>query len=462
MKKALKFNILSLSFVLLLTLSALVTNIFGWFTLPNNTINTDVSGKLVQEYFHCGSGNEDDPFIITRPIHYYHMVEFFQRTTALPTVYNGEGLEVKFGDDYLYFQIGCPEEQLYNPDLRPETDENTEYFVFEYSSTGQVVKTNNINGNKTNNLNMAYYSDANALMPVGTSEVPFYGQIDGKGLIVSNINIVAEEDVHVKEDDSHNTTSVTRTTSDVGIFGYVYDDTVIHDIYFDNCKITLNGAAADATINTSVTGISHESSHEDMVYVGYIAGHIKLSTVVRDVYINNSSIVGGAVAKSSYGFFGLVDNNDGTPTPSLGSQVADLRTQGDTAGLNGGSMDMLDLHTRLTNIYDASSTTNYYVSEESFTLDTSGNKVLIDQKTANVTRNPNASSTRDTYRYYDSPTSGGTTNIITSNGSYQYMCLYGASIVYPKTIYTYTYKDEYKDGFYLEANGIYSLSGYAC
>ena len=84
---------------LILAISSVIAISFAWLGMDQNSIVTHISGRLVTEYFHCGSGTADDPFVITRPIHYYHMVEFFQRLTNLPVVVYGDGSNtvVKFG-----------------------------------------------------------------------------------------------------------------------------------------------------------------------------------------------------------------------------------------------------------------------------------------------------------------------------------------------------------------------------
>ena len=53
----------------LLLVCAITVTTFAWLGLDQNTITAHISGSLVTEYFHCGSGSADDPFVITRPIH---------------------------------------------------------------------------------------------------------------------------------------------------------------------------------------------------------------------------------------------------------------------------------------------------------------------------------------------------------------------------------------------------------
>ena len=46
----------------------------AWFTVTNG-FGVGITGSFVEEYFHTGDGTSAHPFVITRPIHYYHLVE---------------------------------------------------------------------------------------------------------------------------------------------------------------------------------------------------------------------------------------------------------------------------------------------------------------------------------------------------------------------------------------------------
>ena len=150
----------------------------AWFVPGTNTFSANISGNVVEEYFHCGSGTQSDPFVITRPVHYYHLTEFFQRETELPVTGGGVA---HFGDDYLYFQVGY------------DLDNDGILEVYDYDNTGTYTGTAESPA-YSDTLNMSYYSEDNALMPIGTSEVPFIGSFDGgasstaaNGITISNI-----------------------------------------------------------------------------------------------------------------------------------------------------------------------------------------------------------------------------------------------------------------------------------
>lgn len=313
----------------------------AWFIAGENTFKTSVNGSVVEEYFHCGTGTALDPFVITRPIHYYHLVEFFQRKTVLPVLGGGT---VTFGTDYLYFQIG------YNLD----GNAGNGLEVYTYDNEGST------NGSTGKILNMAYFSGDNALMPIGTSECPFFGSFDGgatndaNAITVQNLNIKSSEQVIVHGGSS----KTTRYTSDVGMFGYVADDdevdpeetgerTKIQNLYVNGLTIDLTGAVA---AKNSVGGVPHETAHNDKIYVGYIVGHLHTYTnysstgptnasPIHDVYVNSAKILGAAQATCAFGYVGYADTIDGKAgsTYDLATQIQTLESE--SAGGGGGQED---------------------------------------------------------------------------------------------------------------------------
>lgn len=324
---------ISIIFIFIIALSINFT--YAWIKSQDNSIKAEISGKVVQEYFHSGTGTQSDPFVITRPIHYYHMVEFYQRLTELRI--SSANITQYFGTSFIYFQIGAN-----------DLDNSGEYKVYKYNSSGDVVLDNNGNQVTDTELNMAYYSGANALMPIGSSEIPFYGVFDGKGLTISNLNIVASEVIP----NPNGQGTITRKTADIGVFGYVrYDSgsnsnpgtTLVKDVYFKGVNISL--VDVDKTSTSSTHSIS-EVSHTDTAYVGYVAGHIRYNDQINDkvftnVFINDCTITGGNAATSNFGLIGRVDNQQGVEIETLTETIENNLDNGNDTGW-GGSFDSSD------------------------------------------------------------------------------------------------------------------------
>ena len=57
-----------------LLLTGLIASTLSWYAAVNSFSPNDVVSSVITSYFHCGSGTQADPYVITRPIHYYNMV----------------------------------------------------------------------------------------------------------------------------------------------------------------------------------------------------------------------------------------------------------------------------------------------------------------------------------------------------------------------------------------------------
>lgn len=329
----------------------------AWFAPGTNSFSTRITGNLVEEYFHCGNGTEANPFVITRPVHYYHLTEFFQRETVLPT---SDG-DKHFGSDYLYFQVGYPLKE-----------NDSSLYVYDYDNTGTYTGTV-FSPSYSKTLNMSYFSNENALMPIGTNEVPFFGSFDGgaqdnagNGITISNLNIKTADTVVI------NNTPISRTTSDAGVFGYVADQkdashkTVIANAYFDNLTIDLTGASSSGNSDAA-----HIDSHtNNNIYVGYVVGHMHTynrydstgptnSSPLHDVYVNNAKIEGGAGAVSKFGYVGFADTIDGVSGDDIdyADIIDDLAASSGGGGGGqgddwGGSIDFKAFNLRIHDIFN--------------------------------------------------------------------------------------------------------------
>ena len=228
----------------------------SWYNAKQEIIPTDnVPSSILTGYFESGNGTQGNPYVITRPIHYYNLVKL---------------QETNYGfDSNTYFQFG--KQGL-------DTSAPTEYKFYSYDNNGVLQD------GFSNYLNLQYYRDSRALRPLGSAAHPFVSQIDGKNMTVRNIHITGSG-IH-----------------DIGIFGYVASSASITNLYFDGVDIDIAGAAV------SNTG-THES-HND-AYIGYIAGHIQNENLFTNVYVNNTCIRNSETQEfnstSTYAFFGQCD-----------------------------------------------------------------------------------------------------------------------------------------------------------
>lgn len=238
-------------------LVATAVSCVAWFSSVQTNINSDIPGSILTSYFYAGTGTSLDPYVITKPVHYYNLVNLWEN--------NYDGFDVEGGP---YFQLG------YKFD-------NTNYQFESYDNNGVLIEDT-----YTTYLNMNYYSDNRVLTPIGSGTNPFTGHIKGYGLTVQNIYVSGDG------------------RSDIGIFGYVTAGATIENVYYDNVIIDCS------TPDLNDTTDAHEGSHPYHSYVGYLAGHTVDANSWSNVYINNCRFVNSEEAeftkKNNYGYFGCV------------------------------------------------------------------------------------------------------------------------------------------------------------
>ena len=286
-----KIKILLSTIVGLLSVGALATGFtYAWLSTATTIVNFDnAGGGIISSYFHCGRGTESDPYVITRPVHLYNLVELMYANAESFQVYDK------------YFQLGY--------DLDGD-DETLEFYTYNDYGVLQEDSYSNV-------LNMKYYSGNRALLPIGqydpndsNNHIPFSGVFDGSDLTIANLEIVGGSGI-----------------DDLGFFGYVTSDASIHNLYLDN--LTINVAACASGIHS---GQNLENGHAENANVGYIAGHIENSNCFDNVYVNNSTITGTGAVKihNDWGYFGRCDNaqtlenfigHAGIEDPSWGGSV---------------------------------------------------------------------------------------------------------------------------------------------
>lgn len=266
----------TLSLLSMASLTAVVVSTMAWFTDVRNFVPTDVSSSVITSYFDSGSGTQSDPFVITRPIHYWNLV-YLQENNEMQI--NG----VPFADATLYFQFGKKD-----ADGITGTDDDDIYLFYEYDNNG-VLQYESVDLESTSPiLNMNYYQGDKAILPIGTTAHPFKGHIIGNNLTVSHLHING------------------NGLSDVGIFGYVAEGSTIRDAYYESPYIDVH------VTNPSATSGTGHATHPTHSYIGYLAGHVyNASTSFTHVYVNNVQLENSEGNQNeminTYGYFGHVD-----------------------------------------------------------------------------------------------------------------------------------------------------------
>ena len=108
---------------------------FAWLMSATTYLNVDtLQGGVISQYFDSGSGTEQYPFIITRPVHLYNMTELYDKW---------EG----FAEDNHYFQLG------------KDLDNDGDLEFYSYDNDGVYQET------YSDSLNMNYYE---SFRPIGS------------------------------------------------------------------------------------------------------------------------------------------------------------------------------------------------------------------------------------------------------------------------------------------------------
>ena len=333
-----------------------------WFAKMNSIEDLEIGGSVLSEYFDSGDGTAAKPFVITRPKHWENLVWLHNNVSGFfQAIRDGEQNQQSNNKGY-YFQVGK---------LNTDLNDNV-YYVYDYNADGTIR-------NNTLTSRTLVLTTNNYLIPIGCSTKPFIGELNGNGITVSGFHVLGFEDKNMNGGQD----SLETGFCDVGIFGYIGPNSRISDIYFDNFTIHLGGASALRTNDVNyhnnnhhdLTGQSGEpDGTADTVYAGYIAGHIVASTSIEDVYINNCSFVGGTASKSGFGYFGVVEDQQGQIRPTPLEDITEIKTSGDDNNF-GGSIDMLGVFDRLQHIFSETTTITQYIDDELVVEDSVTNKV---------------------------------------------------------------------------------------
>ena len=178
-RKSVIHMMLGLVITAFLALSASTFTI-AWFSGFGGQTKGNVNGEIgLRGYFHCGSGDINDRYVITRPAHLYNLARL-QNRGVFP--------------DKRYFQIG---------------------YVFS-ESEGPVCLDDN--GNHVKVLDMTSYCNDRNLPPIGSEGTPFCSEIDGSGIPIVGLKVEGNPE-------------------DVGVFGYVDSRGVVDNMIFKNLEV---------------------------------------------------------------------------------------------------------------------------------------------------------------------------------------------------------------------------------
>jgi hypothetical protein len=225
----------------------------------NSNFNTqgNFPGQVgLRSYFQEGTGTSDNPYVISRPIHFYNL-------TRLQNI----GI---FSDKKYYFSLGYD----------TNGDGTKEFYIDNSSSSTQSY------------LDMSLYQTS-PLLSIGNEGTPFLGDFNGNGLVIKNLSIKSGPE-------------------DVGVFGYTYTGSNVHDVYFNNLTITDNG------YDESISGITNLFTRTDVGSLTYNSADIvTTSTSFTDLTKSFVATMPGTTSRVRFELrssseYLTVSNNSGT------------------------------------------------------------------------------------------------------------------------------------------------------
>ena len=241
MKKSKVLSILFASIISALVVSVIL-NISITVALYNKYVNGNGTyGEVsLRSYYECGSGTEDDPFVITRPRHLYNLSRL-------------QGLGV-YGEKN-YFQLG-------KVDLGGVDSNGVPMCYVDDSSSEQKPYLDMSSSNQ----------NTNPINAIGSEALPFYGEFDGQNCEIKNLNVYANP-------------------QDAGLFGYIAHDSIVQNLFLSNVTIHALGYTNDyadlyspeSTIGNNVWFVYDPNDYTDPINIP--ANY--LNTVYSHFYANN-------------------------------------------------------------------------------------------------------------------------------------------------------------------------------
>ena len=424
-----------------------------WFAKMNSIDDLEIGGSVLKQYFDSGTGTQTDPFVITRPKHWENLVWLHNNVSNFYQAITDEQVDPQQQNDQgYYFQVG------------KQIEGQGEYYVYDYTDEGLINPNNSSMNSRTLNL-----KGLGSLIPIGCDTKPFLGDINGHGICVSGFEVLGFEDINYNLQYDNGEVGF----NDVGIFGYIGNDSSVHNIYFDDFTIHLANASKirsnNATLHNDSFHASVENGAPDTCFAGYIAGHMHYSSSVESVYINNCTIDSGCAATVGFGYFGVVEQQNGKPQSTPLQEIQEIKQAGKENNY-GGSLDFYTVYSRLAAIFATADDPSYYVDKQT---------LVVNDKTGNLTgetkdlNDPNRDSiyhhetqvgtyfnqTEVTYQYANYEDDyGGVYNFCSDNGLWQgnyYQCLFGESKCTTKTVTTYTFLDSTYECFLIQNGNNY-------
>ncbi len=220
-----KINVLSalLTSTISLAAVAVVLNIGSTIALYNKTVsgNGTYGEVSLRSYYECGSGTQEDPFVITRPRHLYN----FSRL-------HGLGL---YGEK-TYFQLG-------KVDLGG-IDSNGQPLCYVDDSSNTRISYLDMSSSDFNTI---------PINAIGSEALPFYGEFDGQDVEIKNLNVYANPE-------------------DAGLFGYTAHGSSVHNLFLSEVTIHALGYTSDyadlynpeSTIGNNVSFVYNPNDGSDI------------------------------------------------------------------------------------------------------------------------------------------------------------------------------------------------------
>lgn len=143
----------------------------------------------LRSYFDSGTGSATDPFVITRPMHFYNLSRLQVLGAFTGKTYFSLGKQINGTGDY-YF---------YSSDADNSSNPTATYLDMQ-----------------------SYATNGTQIFSIGSTSSPFFGEFEGHGKTIANLTVDSDPE-------------------DIGVFGYVASGAKVSNTIFSNLTITDKG-----------------------------------------------------------------------------------------------------------------------------------------------------------------------------------------------------------------------------